>query len=32
MGDTSKLAVLGGSNGLEAIGQLDDLVEMAHDD
>jgi hypothetical protein len=32
VGNTGKLAVLGGGNGLEAIRQLNDLVEVAHDD
>ncbi len=31
MGNTSKLAVLGGGNDLEAFGQVNNLVEVAHD-
>ena len=30
MGNASKLAVLGGGNGLIAFGQVNKLVEMAH--
>ena len=30
VGNASKLAVLSGGNGLEALGQMDKLVEMTH--
>ena len=30
VGDAGKLAVLRGGNGLEAVGQMNDLVKMAH--